>query len=147
MSTVLGTSSWGVILSTGIVGGVPSGNIIYWLCDDVERELTTKDKTDHFAGQTASTVPLGQVYYKIACKSAIYQAKTISSVNSHQALLQSWTKGQTKIYLWVKDSAGTYLDFIIGTTTTDYLPCVVKRAVDKLKHQQYTCDFNVEETN
>lgn len=144
--TTLGTSSWGVILSSGCAGGVPSGDIIYWLCDDVDRELTTKDKTDHYASQTASTIPMGQAYYRVNANSCLYQAKTIASLNSHHAFLQAWLFAQTKIYLWVKDSASTYLDFIIASTTTDYLPCVVKNAKDKLKHNKLMVDLRLEET-
>jgi len=145
--TTLGTNTWGVILSSGNTGAVPSDNIIYLLCDSVKREITTKDTTNHYAGQTSSTIPLGQMYYKITLSNAVYKDKTFSSINSHLALLQAYMYGQTKIYLWLKDNAGTYLDFIIGTTTTDYCPVVVKRIGDTLSHSKYGVELQLEESS
>jgi hypothetical protein len=144
--TTVGTNTWGVIISTGTNAGAPSGDIAYFLCNDVQRTLKTKDKTDHYASQTAVTIPLGQLYYDVRLNNTVYYAKTLSNVNSYHALLHSWEKGQTKVYLWCKDSAGTYLDFIIGSTTYDYLPCCVKEVVDGLRNSKLIATIRVEET-
>jgi hypothetical protein len=144
--TTLGTSTWGVVISTGIAGGVPSGDIIYFLCNDVQRQLKTKDKTDHYASQTAVTIALSQIFYSVTLTNALYQAKTFSSLNSHHALLHDYIFSQTKIYLWLKDAAGTYLDFEIGSTVTDYLPCVIKDISDKMVNNKFTATLRVEET-
>lgn len=143
--TDLGTSTWGVILSEAQSSG-PSGDKIYWLCDDFKRDLKTKDETSHYASQTPVTIPLGQCYYVANINKAIYKEKTFASLNSHHAKIQSYIKGQTGVYLWVKDSAGTYLDWIRGTTTTDYLYCVLKECSDQLSHGKFMATFRVEET-
>lgn len=146
--TTVGTNTYGVVLSSAVNAGAPSGDICYFFCNDVSRDYNIKDKPQHTANEIDFAVVLDEQHYVVNCRDAIVADNALSTLNSYHALMKGWARGSSSIYFWAKDKSGTYLDFIIVSTTTDYLKCrIVSKITDKLSNKTKAMSFTVEQCN
>ena len=147
MSTV-GNSSAGVILSSAIdaTTGGPSGDIVYLTCDNIRREYKTMDVINHLAFEFSYVIPTGTNYYVVRITNALVVANTISEVNSYHEQIRDWAKLATNIYLWIKDSAGTYLRFYVTSEGAykNYLKGVIRNPTEMIRHDQKTISLSIE---
>ncbi|MHA1542817.1 MAG: hypothetical protein ACTSQH_07555 [Candidatus Hodarchaeales archaeon] len=144
--TDVGTATWGVIISTGHVSNIPSGDKCYFLCDDVQPKHMDKNNNKHVAGRTHYSINTKISWYECTLNSCRVATNTLVTLNSYNALLLSWKDLKTEVYLWLKDSASTYYDWLVGGSMQDYLPCTIKSPkTDSLKHNEKTINIKVEE--
>lgn len=108
--------------------------------------MIIKDKPSHFANEGSNMINMSQQYYEVTISNAIVTTNTLATLNSYHALLKVWSKANTGVYLHIKDSAGTYMDFIKNTTNTDYLLCrIVGDIEDGISHGKKTISLKLEE--
>ena len=141
----VGSTTYGVILSSAQSSG-PSGNKACFFVNDVVRDLNIKAKPQRAANRVSWAVILNEDHYSVKISNAIVVGNTIATLNSYHDLLTAWCEQKTAVYLHIKDSASTYLDFKINGVTYDYLKCrIVGKISDKLVHNKKTISFTVEE--
>lgn len=145
VDTVVGSTAYGVILSSAQSSG-PSGNKACFFVDKISRKLNIKAKPTRAANRTSWAVVLKEDHYSVQISNAVVVGNTISTLNSYHALLTTWNDQATAVYLHIKDSASTYLDFIINGVSYDYLKCrIVSNITDDITHGKKTISFTVEE--
>lgn len=141
-----GTNTWGVIISTGHVAGVPSGTKNYFLCDDVSIKHMDKNNNKHVAGRTHYNINTKVSWYEAVLNSCRVKDNALATLNGYNANLMSYKDLKTEVYLWLKDSVPTYYDFLVAGAMQDYLPCTIKGPKsDKLSHDQKSINIKVEE--
>ena len=122
---------WGIMLSTGKAAGVPSGDICYFFCKNVQIDGISMDKIKYLTSNIEYIITLKKNWYEVKINEARIVDNTVATLNLYTAYINKvWFEAKTQLYFWIKEGGtSTYVDFHIAGTTYDYLPCLIQDKV------------------